>query len=169
MAQTLSAPIVTHLEFVQLRDILEPTLGTIVATSGGYDPIHPGHISCIFESKKLGDTLVVIVNGDDFLTRKKGRAFLPLAARAKIVSSIVGVDYVVTLDIENDLTVTQALETVRPHIFAKGGDRIAGHSIPSSEENFCEENSIKIIDGVGEPKKWSSSETLKKWVQFERV
>lgn len=56
------APIVSFKEFAKLR----PKLGKIVATSGGFDPIHPGHISCIIESKKYGDTLVVIVNGDNF-------------------------------------------------------------------------------------------------------
>ncbi len=167
MLQSCPAPIMTHLGFARLRKDVGAELGTIVATSGGYDPIHPGHISCILESGKLGDTLVVIVNGDDFLIRKKGRAFQPLDARAKIISAIIGVDYVVTLNIENDPTVTQALRVIRPHIFSKGGDRLAGHSIPESEEKICNEFSIKIIDGVGEPKQWSSSAALKKWVNFK--
>ena len=78
------APIVSFNEFAKLR----PGMGKIVATSGGFDPIHPGHISCFIESKEYGDTLVVIVNGDAFLTAKKGRPFQDLETRCLIVSGI---------------------------------------------------------------------------------
>src|SRR4051812_16238461 len=71
------ATIVTFQDFEKLR----PTLGTIVCTSGGYDPIHPGHVSCMHDSKQYGDTLVVIVNGDNFLKIKKGKAFMDLKTR----------------------------------------------------------------------------------------
>ena len=68
-------------EFAKLR----PTLGKVVATSGGFDPLHPGHISCILESKQYGDTLAVIVNGDAFLRAKKGEPFQDLRTRCLIV------------------------------------------------------------------------------------
>ncbi len=141
--------------------ILRPQLGKIVATSGGYDPIHPGHISCIVESKQYGDTLVVIVNGDAFLTAKKGKPFQDLATRSLIVSSLRGVDYVVPFEIEGDLSVIQALNEIKPHIFTKGGDRVDAKTI--REWDTCQKHGIEIMTGVGLDKKWSSSWFLKDW------
>ena len=140
---------------------LLPKLGKVVATSGGFDPIHPGHISCIIESKKYGDTLVVIVNGDGFLAAKKGRPFQSLETRSLIVSGIAGVDYVVPFEIKNDQTVTKALEIIRPHVFTKGGDRVDKKTLPEWET--CKKHNIEIVFGVGEDKKWSSSWFLKDW------
>ena len=62
------AEIVSFETFDTLRD----SLGRIVCTSGGFDPLHPGHASCLIESKGYGDTLVVVVNGDAFLKGQKG-------------------------------------------------------------------------------------------------
>lgn len=151
------APVVSFEEFAELR----PTLGKIVATSGGFDPIHPGHISCIINSKKFGDTLVVIVNGDNFLTTKKGQPFQNLETRSLIVSGIQGVDYVIPFEIKDDLTVSRALEEIRPNIFTKGGDRVDKESLP--EWDTCKKHDIEIVFGVGEDKKWSSSWFLKDW------
>jgi cytidyltransferase-like protein len=100
MSQDWGAQIVSFEEFEKLK----PKLGKIVATSGGFDPIHPGHISCIIESKKHGDTLAVIVNGDSFLAAKKGRPFQSLETRSLIVSGIRNVDYVVPFEIKGDQT-----------------------------------------------------------------
>ena len=85
------APVLTLDDFKRLRDDPANGMGRIVATSGGFDPIHPGHVTCIVESKALGDTLVVIVNGDAFLRDKKGKAFQDVETRAAIVSAIRGV------------------------------------------------------------------------------
>jgi D-beta-D-heptose 7-phosphate kinase/D-beta-D-heptose 1-phosphate adenosyltransferase len=152
-------------KIVTLEEIngLRPHLGRIVATSGGFDPIHPGHISCILDSKQYGDTLVVIVNGDAFLTRKKGRPFQDLATRSLIVSALRTVDYVIPFEIEDDLTVSVALKQLRPDVFTKGGDRINPATIPEWE--ICQQNQIEIITGVGLDKLWSSSEFLKQWEQ----
>jgi cytidyltransferase-like protein len=152
------AQILSLNEFAKLR----PKLGKVVATSGGYDPIHPGHVSCIIESKKYGDVLVVIVNGDHFLTAKKGRPFQNLETRSLIVSGIVGVDYVIPFEIEDDQTVIVALEMIKPDIFTKGGDRNKS-TLPAAEREVCEKNYIKVIFGVGEDKKWSSSWFLEDW------
>ncbi|MEK7211573.1 MAG: adenylyltransferase/cytidyltransferase family protein [Patescibacteria group bacterium] len=151
------AKIVTFEEF----DALRSGLGIIVATSGGFDPIHPGHISCILESKKYGDTLAVIVNGDGFLRQKKGKPFQDLATRCAIVSAIQGVDFVIPFEIENDQTVIEALRRLRPNVFTKGGDRIDASTIP--EWQVCVALGIKIITGVGLSKLWSSSMFLKEW------
>jgi cytidyltransferase-like protein len=156
------AKIISLDQFAKLR----PKLGKIVATSGGYDPIHPGHISGIVQSKKYGDTLVVIVNGDAFLTSKKGRPFQNLETRSLIVSGITGVDYVVPFEIDDDQTVIKALEAIRPHIFTKGGDRVDKASLP--EWGVCKKHGIEIIFGVGEAKKWSSSWFLKDWEKTRR-
>ncbi len=163
------APILTLDEFAALRNDPAARLGVVVATSGGFDPIHPGHVTCIVESAGYGDTLVVIVNGDDFLIRKKGRAFQDIGTRAAIVSAIRGVDYVVKFEIENDPTVAVALRAVRPNIFTKGGDRVKGQSLPDSEESACRDLGIEIVDGVGLKKAWSSSDFLAEWGEFWRT
>lgn len=152
---------ITSLE--ALGDIHD-TLGKIVCTSGGFDPIHPGHLSCIRDSKQFGDTLVVIVNGDGFLTRKKGKPFMDLLTRMQIVSFIHEVDYVVPFDIENDQTVIEALRALKPHVFTKGGDRIDARTIP--EWDICTALGIDIRTGIGYDKAWSSSDFLKEWVAF---
>ena len=157
---SLGAKIISMDEFI----FLKPNLGTIVATSGGFDPIHPGHISCLLESKKYGDTLAVIVNGDAFLRNKKGKPFQDLATRCTIVSAIRGVDFVIPFEIEGDQTVSVALEKIKPHIFTKGGDRIDEKSIPEWET--CKKNNIEVISGVGFNKSWSSSDFLRDWGKF---
>jgi cytidyltransferase-like protein len=160
--QDFGAKIVTFEEL----DALRPHLGKIVATSGGFDPIHPGHISCIMESRKYGDTVVVIVNGDTFLKNKKGKPFQDLATRMLIVSALREVDYVVPFEIENDQTVTKALEQLKPQVFTKGGDRIDETSIP--EWDTCKKYDIEVVSGVGLDKFWSSSDFLKEWEEHAR-
>ena len=155
---SLQARIISLKDFAALRPKLP---GIVVATSGGFDPIHPGHISCIQESKKYGDVLAVIVNGDAFLRAKKGKPFQDLHTRCLIVSAIAGVDYVVPFEIENDATVCEALAAIRPHVFTKGGDRIDEQTIP--EWGVCVKHNIKIATGVGIDKKWSSSWFLNNW------
>ena len=130
-------------EFAKLR----PALGKVVATSGGFDPVHPGHISCILESKQYGDVLAVIVNGDAFLRAKKGKPFQDLRTRCSIVSAIRGVDFVIPFEIENDPTVSKALEIIKPSVFAKGGDRVDKETIPEWE--VCEKHNIEIVTEVG--------------------
>ena len=157
MNRQWGAEIISLSDFAKIR----PGLDKVVMTSGGYDPIHPGHISCIIESKKYGDKVVVVVNGDNFLTAKKGKPFQNLETRSLIVSGIAGVDYVVPFEIKNDQTVNKALEAIKPDVFTKGGDRVDAESIPEWE--VCKKYSIKIVTGVGEEKKWSSSWFLNEW------
>ena len=95
MPETAYGKIISFEEFDKIRD----SLGTIVCSSGGYDPIHPGHATNLIESKRYGDTLVVIVNGDAFLRDKKGKPFMDLKTRCQIVSCIRGVDYVIPFEI----------------------------------------------------------------------
>lgn len=153
------AEIVTFEEFERIRS--EKDLGIIVATSGGFDPLHPGHASCVIESKTFGNTLVVIVNGDWFLRNKKGRPFMDLATRCRLVACLREVDYVIPFEIENDTTVCEALRRLRPHIFTKGGDRTDCTNIP--EWKVCQELSIRLVPGIGLEKQWSSSDLLRDW------
>lgn len=159
MKTSWGAQIVTLEEFAKLR----PELGKIVATSGGYDPIHPGHISLIVQSKKYGDTMVVIVNGDWFLTAKKGKPFQNLATRSLIVSGIKNVDYVIPFEIEDDMSVNEALKVIKPHVYTKGGDTVDPASI--REWEVCQANKTKVIFGVGEDKEWSSSWFTDEWAK----
>ncbi len=145
-------------------DRLRPELGRIVVASGGFDPLHPGHASNLLEAKKLGDTLIAVVNGDGFLRAKKGKEFQDLKTRCQIVSFLRGVDYVVPFEIEDDSTVCEALRRLRPHVFAKGGDRAAPHLVP--EWAVCQELGIEIVFGVGASKEWSSSNFLKDWGEY---
>jgi cytidyltransferase-like protein len=152
------AEIVNLQEFARIRNSID---GSLVLTSGGFDPIHPGHLSCIVDSKSHGDNLVVLVNGDWFLSNKKGRSLMNLETRCEIVSAIRGVDYVVPFEIENDITVEVALEIIRPDVFTKGGDRLDATTIP--EWKVCEVLGIDIITGVGNSKIHSSSNILEDW------
>ncbi|MEK7576780.1 MAG: adenylyltransferase/cytidyltransferase family protein [Patescibacteria group bacterium] len=160
--KSLGAHIVSFEEFVELK----PRLGKVVAVSGGFDPIHPGHISNIQEAKKLGDTLVVIVNGDAFLRNKKGKPFQDLKTRCAIVSAVQGADYVIPFEIENDQTVCRALEIVKPHIFAKGGDRSGAETTPEWE--ICQHHGIQVVFNIGADKVWSSSDFLNEWVEHAK-
>ncbi len=155
-----TAPVIQLKEFAKIRK----NLGTIVATSGGYDPVHPGHLSCLLESAVYGDTLVVIVNGDDFLRHKKGQAFMDLKTRCEIVSYIRNVDFVIPFETQKDDTVREALRIIRPHIFTKGGDRKDKSNIP--EWDICNELGIKICLNVGHKKEWSSTNYLEDWGRF---
>lgn len=146
--------------------LIRPWLGRkLVCTSGGFDPIHPGHATCIVESSKLGGALVVIVNGDGFLKAKKGKAFQDVMTRCNIVSCIRGVDFVVPFDAEpGDQTVCKALEAIRPHVFTKGGDRTDYSNIPEWET--CKAIGCEIVPCVGLSKAWSSSDFLREWGEF---
>jgi len=154
------AKIISLEDFVKIRK----DLGRVVCVSGGFDPVHPGHMSSIFESKKYGDVVVVIVNGDNFLKNKKGKPFMDLKTRCHIVSYVKGADYIVPFEIENDRTVCVALEKIKPHVFSKGGDRVDAKTIPEWE--VCKKNGIKVVSGVGLKKDWSSSDFLREWGEY---
>jgi D-beta-D-heptose 7-phosphate kinase/D-beta-D-heptose 1-phosphate adenosyltransferase len=160
--QGLGAEVVEIEDFASRRE----SLGRLVMTSGGFDPIHPGHISCIIESAAYGDTLVVVVNGDSFLREKKGRPFQNCETRCLIVSGLRAVDYVVPYDAPGDHTVIGALETIKPHVFTKGGDRVDAHTIP--EWDVCRRLGIEVVTGVGLSKEWSSSQFLENWRRSDR-
>lgn len=139
-----------------------PKFRTCVTTSGGFDPMHVGHLRCLQASASLAHNnklpLVVIVNGDGFLKRKKGFAFMPEMERAEIIAGIAGVDAVVLWD-DGTQFVTGALEILRPVYFTKGGDRDSAANVPEFE--LCERIGCKVLFGVGGGKIQSSSDLVK--------
>lgn len=130
-----------------------------VAVSGGFDPVHVGHLRMFQEAKKLGDYLTVILNCDDWLVRKKGKFFMTETERAEIIMGFACVDEVYIHQSDKD-DVSDALRAVRPHIFANGGDRKEGNT---PEGDVCKELGIDMAFSVGGEKIQSSSELTKKY------
>lgn len=128
-----------------------------VAVSGGFDPLHIGHVRMFQNAKSLGDRLVVIVNNDNWLKKKKGYAFMPEAERKEIIESIKGVDEVVLTTHPKDpkdMSVSEDLRRIHPDIFANGGDR-KPHNTP--EDIVCKELGIEMVFNVGHGGKVQSS------------
>lgn len=138
-------------------------MGNIVVCTGGFDPIHSGHISYLQAAKALGDKLIVGLNSDEWLSRKKGKAFMPIVERKSILENIKCVNEVLTFN-DNDGSAIKLLEELKllyPNdvlLFANGGDRNA-INIPET-----------VVDGVvfkfgvgGENKANSSSWILEEW------
>ncbi|MEX0877965.1 MAG: adenylyltransferase/cytidyltransferase family protein [Candidatus Spechtbacterales bacterium] len=129
---------------------------TIVAVSGGFDPLHKGHVQLFKEAKKLGDELVVILNNDNWLEEKKGYGFMPEEERAYIIEALEVVDRVfITEHPKNpkDMSVADALRKVKPAIFGNGGDR-KEHNTPESD--VCEEIGCKMVYNLGDKVQSSS-------------
>ena len=116
-----------------------------VAISGYFAPIHIGHLEYIKLARELGDYLIVIVNNDKQAVLKKGKSFMCEDDRLQIVSQIKGVDEAV-MSIDEDGTVCKTLASIKPNIFANGGDR-SNSEIP--EFKICKENNTEVIDGLG--------------------
>ena len=127
----------------------------LVCVSGGFDPAHVGHLRYIQAAAKYGD-VVVILNSDDWLKRKKGYFFMPFEQRKEMLEGIVGVKHVVAVD-DSDGTVIKALREIRPDYFANGGDRIDGNT---PEKEVCETLGITMLWGVGGEFKANSSSQL---------
>ena len=139
----------------------------IVVVSGGFDPIHAGHIAYFREASRLGDILVAGVNSDDWLTRKKGKPFMSFDDRIAVVSSIKYVNYALRFD-DSDDSAVKLLEEVKriwpPSRYeicvANGGDRT---NLNNREESVKD---VKFIFGVGGFNKMnSSSDILRKWTE----
>ena len=116
-----------------------------VAVSGYFDPIHIGHLEYLKLAKKLGDKLVVIVNNNHQCILKKGKPFMDESDRVEIVKCLKMVDEVF-LSVDMDKRVCASLESVKPDIFANGGDRSTSE-VP--ESSICKKYNIEMIDGLG--------------------
>lgn len=135
------------------------TVTKVVVVSGGFDPLHSGHISYLNQAKSLGDILVVGINSDEWLIRKKGRAFMNWHDRSRIIKELKSVNYVVSFD-DSDNSAVKLIDTVKktwPNsniIFANGGDRTTENIPEMSVEG------IEFAFGVGGETKLNSSSTL---------
>lgn len=133
----------------------------IACVSGYFDPIHMGHIEYFKMAKTIADELVVIVNNDDQAVLKKGKPFMPVDERIKIIQELRCVDHVVK-SVDTDRTVCKTIEVMQPKptYFCNGGDQ-NNLSIPEAE--ICERLGIELRDGFGE--KIQSSSWLIKGAQ----
>ena len=138
----------------------------IVVTSGGFDPLHSGHIAYLSSARKLGDKLIVALNSDQWLSDKKGSPFIPFLERKIILEALKVVDEVIAFKDDELGSCKNALSKIileYPNdeiIFANGGDR--------NERNIpeLELNGVNFVFGVGgSDKRNSSSEILKKFLR----
>ena len=138
----------------------------VVVVSGGFDPLHIGHVRLFHEAKKLGERLVVILNNDNWLRKKKGFVFMPQSERKELIGALASVDRVVLTSHPShpeDMSVCNELQKIKPDIFAKGGDRTA-KNIP--ETPLCHAIGCKVISNVGHGGKvQSSSRLLQKYLR----
>ena len=146
----------------------------VVMVSGGFDPVHIGHVRLFKEAKKLGDKLVVVLNNDHWLQKKKGKEFMPAKERKEIIESFIWVDEVVISKHPKnpkDMSICRELIKIKPHIFANGGDRDEKDSNdPKSslyrEKQIHKKFGIKMVYNVGKGGKVrSSSELLKEYAK----
>ena len=139
----------------------------IVVVTGGFDPLHSGHIVYFEDAKKLGDKLIVGINSDEWLVNKKGRFFMPLSERIEIIKNLTIVDEIVTFD-DQDNSASGAIRTVLENfpnnkiLFANGGDRTSGNTLEM--DAFKDQTNVEFVFGVGgDFKKNSSSWILEEW------
>jgi cytidyltransferase-like protein len=120
-----------------------------VAVSGGFDPIHIGHIRMLYEARQLGDSLIVILNNDNWLMAKKGFIFMPQEERRKNLLQLRCVDSILLSFHPKkpiDMSVSNELEYLMPYCFANGGDR---SKVNTPEFDVCEANKIIMAFDVG--------------------
>jgi len=143
----------------------EQKMPDIILVSGGFDPIHSGHIKLINDANKYGD-VVVLLNSDEWLQNKKGKEFLPFSERKIIMQNIKGVIDVIEFD-DSDKTCVDGIQKAKSLFknnlikFANGGDR---NNNTTPEKNYCDKNNIETLFEIGgNNKSNSSSWILKKW------
>ena len=137
------------------REMFDEEKRKTVMVSGGFDPVHIGHIRMILEASEHGD-VIVVANSDDWLFRKKGFVFMEFDQRAEILASIKGVVKVSGVD-DSDGTVCEAIRRLKPDYFANGGDR-QKHNTP--EQAVCDELGVEMLWGIGGNNKANSSSDL---------
>tara|TARA_Y100001970_G_scaffold290592_1_gene424902 strand:+ start:383 stop:898 length:516 start_codon:yes stop_codon:yes gene_type:complete len=124
----------------------------VVCVSGGFDPVHIGHLRMIQEAAQHGH-VVVIVNSDDWLMRKKGYIFMPFEERCEILEGFTATGETTNVD-DRDGTVCEALRRIKPDYFANGGDRKNDNT---PEMDVCEELGVQLLWNMGGGKVQSSS------------
>ena len=154
---------------------------SLVLVTGGFDPLHSGHIQYLKAAAKLGDKLIVGVNSDEWLTRKKGKPFMPIEERMALLNEMLVVDEVIDFN-DDDNTACGAIEKVKelykdiyshkfhkPIYFCNGGDRTS-NNIPEEEVYAGKDEWVKFKFGVGgEDKKNSSSWILEDYKNAKTI
>lgn len=145
---------------MKTKKILKKKKPVVVAVSGGFDPLHVGHVRMFKTARALGDKLVVILNNDNWLALKKGYSFMNEKERKELLESIKWVDKVVITSHKpntKDISICRELKKIKPDIFANGGDRTHSN-IP--EVPVCEKLGTKMIFNIGQGGKIQSSSWL---------
>ena len=138
------------------RDMFDKTKEKpTVMVSGGFDPVHAGHIRMILDAARWGD-VIVIANSDRWLFEKKGFVFMDFKQRAEILNAIKGVILVDSVD-DTDGTVCEAIRRLKPTYFANGGDRGRNNT---PEQDVCEELGVEMLWSIGGDEKRDSSSDL---------
>ena len=139
----------------------------IVLVTGGFDPLHSGHIAYFEGAKKLGDKLIVGINSDEWLINKKGKFFMPLSERSNIIECLAVVDGIITFDSQDNSASNAISKVIELYpeckiLFANGGDRNEENILEM--ETFKDQPNVEFIFGVGgDFKKNSSSWIIDEW------
>jgi len=132
-----------------------------VATGGGFDPLHIGHLKLLREARELGDKLQVWLTSDEWLIRKKGYFLLPYEHRKAVLEALPFVDEVMHQIDDGSLDCSASIKHYKPDILAKGGDYNID-ALPKWELEACAENNVRVVYGIGGyDKSGSSSEFFK--------
>jgi cytidyltransferase-like protein len=134
----------------------------VILVSGGFDPLHVGHVEYIEKASSYG-RVVVALNSDEWLVRKKGYVFQSWEERAKILASLKAVSQVVKVK-DEDGTVCEAIKRLKPEYFGNGGDR-GPTNTPESE--LCSKLGVKTLYGLGK-KVQTSSGLVNKVRRFDK-
>jgi D-beta-D-heptose 7-phosphate kinase/D-beta-D-heptose 1-phosphate adenosyltransferase len=143
----------------------------VVMVSGGFDPVHIGHVRLFNEAKKLGDKLVVVINNDNWKRQKRKHVFMPDYERKEIIEAFSAVDEVLisehgeNIEGPKEMSVSRELLKIKPHIFANGGDRNEEDAKnPNSSLYYdietCKNLGIEMVFNVGHGGKIQSSSWL---------
>ena len=141
----------------KMNKLIPPATQITVMVSGGFDPVHAGHIRMIREASRYGN-VIVVANSDAWLYRKKGFVFMEFEKRVEILNAIKGVVLVDSVD-DTDDTVCEAIARLKPTYFANGGDRGKGNT---PEQTVCEQIGTKLLWSIGGDAKIDSSSNLVK-------
>jgi cytidyltransferase-like protein len=154
----------------------------ISLATGGFDPLHSGHIEYFKESAKFGNTFIVGLNSDSWLSRKKGRAFMPISERKSIIENLAMVDRVVEFNDDGNNSIECINDLLKEFpkdeiIFVNGGDR--DHSNVPEQEAFKNNPRVSFVFGVGGNDKknssrwileeWKAPKTLRPWGNYRVI